>query len=87
MHMTAKRYRVTLTEVERMMLVMDQLNTHSLASLYEALALAQAKRLAECIGLHHTPKHGSWLNMAEIKLSALEHQCLARRITTSDILG
>lgn len=61
------RYR----EAERIVLVMDQLNTHALGSLYEAFAPAEAKRLAERLEIHHTPKHGSWLNMAEIELSAL----------------
>ena len=62
------------------MLVMDQLNTHSPASLYEAFPPEEAKRLADRIEIHHTPKHGSWLNMAEIELSALGRQCLSRRI-------
>ncbi len=70
------RYR----QAERVVLVMDQLNTHSLASLYEAFPPAEAKRLADRLEVHHTPKHGSWLNMAEIELSALAKQCLARRI-------
>jgi hypothetical protein len=61
------RYR----EADKLVLVMDQLNTHSPASLYEAFAPAEAKRLADRIEIHHTPKHGSWLNMAEIELSAL----------------
>ena len=65
---------------------MDQLNTHALASLYEAFPPAEAKRLAERIELHHTPKHGSWLNIAEIELSALGRQCLARRIAQQDTL-
>jgi hypothetical protein len=56
---------------ERVVVVMDQLNTHSAASLYEAFAPARAKRLADRLEIHHTPKHGSWLNMAEIELSAL----------------
>lgn len=73
-------------EAERVVLVMDQLNTHSLASLYEAFAPEEAKRLAERIELHHTPKHGSWLNMAEIELSALGRQCLARRIANHSTL-
>src|SRR3954464_1079318 len=50
---------------------MDQLNTHSPASLYEAFAPEEAKRLADRLEIHHTPKHGSWLNMAEVELSAL----------------
>ena len=55
---------------EKVVLVMDQLNTHSVASLYEAFPAAEARRLAERLEVHHTPKHGSWLNMAEIELSA-----------------
>ncbi len=58
-------------EAERVVLVMDQLNTHSPASLYEAFPPAEAKRIADRLEIHHTPKHGSWLNMAEIELSAL----------------
>jgi hypothetical protein len=61
-------------------LVLDNLNTHSQASLYEAFPAQQARRLAERIDIHYTPKHGSWLNMAEIELSALNSQCLDRRI-------
>ncbi len=61
-------------------LVMDNLNTHSLASLYEAFEPRDARRLAERLDIHYTPKHGSWLNMAEIELSALSGQCLNRRI-------
>ncbi len=61
------RYR----EADKIVLVMDQLNTHTPASLYEAFPPAEAKRLAERLEIHHTPKHGSWLNMAEIELSAL----------------
>jgi DDE superfamily endonuclease len=76
------RYR----EAERVVLVMDQLNTHSLASLYEAFAPEEAKRLAERLEIHHTPKHGSWLNMAEIELSALGRQCLSRRIARQETL-
>ena len=76
------RYR----EAERVVLVMDQLNTHSPASLYEAFPPEEAKRLADRLEIHHTPKHGSWLNMAEIELSALARQCLSRRIARSDTL-
>ena len=61
------RYR----EAERVVLVMDQLNTHSPASLYGAFPPEEAKRLADRLEIHHPPKHGSWLNMAEIELSAL----------------
>ncbi len=61
-------------------LVMDNLNTHAIASLYEAFPPAEARRLADRLEIHYTPKHGSWLNIAEIELSALSGQCLARRI-------
>ena len=67
-------------DAERIVLIMDQLNTHSPASLYEAFPPAEAKRLADKLEIHHTPKHGSWLNMAEIELSALQRQCLNRRL-------
>lgn len=62
-------------------LVMDNLNTHSIASLYEAFEPKEARRLAERLEIHYTPKHGSWLNMAEIELSVLKGQCLDRRIS------
>lgn len=61
------RYR----NAEKIVLVMDQLNTHSTASLYEAFAPEDARRIAERLEIHHTPKHGSWLDMAEIELSVL----------------
>src|SRR5215470_10787805 len=67
-------------EAETVVLVMDNLNTHKLASLYEAFPPAQARRIAERLEVHHTPKHGSWLNMAEIELSVLARQCLNRRV-------
>jgi len=63
-------------DVEKIVLVMDNLNTHSVASLYEAFEPAEALRLAEKLEIHHTPKHGSWLNMAEIELSILSRQCM-----------
>ena len=59
---------------------MDNLNTHSIASLYEAFPPAEARRLAEKREIHHTPKHGSWLDIAEIELSVLARQCLHQRI-------
>jgi hypothetical protein len=67
-------------EAEKVRLVMDNLNTHNLASLYEAFEPEEARRLARRLEIHHTPKHGSWLNIAEIELSALKIQCLDRRI-------
>jgi hypothetical protein len=61
-------------------LVMDNLNTHNIASLYETFEPKEARRLAKRLEIHYTPKHGSWLNMAEIELSVLKSQCLDRRI-------
>jgi hypothetical protein len=63
---------------------MDNLNTHAITSLYETFPPAQARRLAERLEIHYTPKHGSWLNIAEIELSALNSQCLNRRIPDID---
>jgi hypothetical protein len=65
---------------EKLVLVMDNLNTHTPASLDEAFPPAEAKRIADKLEIHYPPKHGSWLNMAEIELSALERQCLDRRL-------
>jgi hypothetical protein len=67
-------------EAERIVLVLDNLNTHSPASLYEAFPPVEARRLAEKLEIHYTPKHGSWLDMAEIELAALAGQCLDRRL-------
>ena len=67
-------------EVIKVRLVMDNLNTHNVASLYETFEPCEARRLAERLEIHYTPKHGSWLNMAEIELSVLKGQCLDRRI-------
>jgi hypothetical protein len=61
---------------EKIVLVMDNLNTHTIASLYEAFEPVMARRLAEKLEIHYTPKHGSWLNMAEIELSVLSRQCI-----------
>jgi len=68
-------------DAEVVVLVQDNLNTHSPASLYEAFEPADAKRLAERFECHYTPKHGSWLDMAEIELGILGRQCLSRRIS------
>jgi hypothetical protein len=97
-HVTGRRTAVDFAEVvrwlveevheeaEKVILVMDNLNTHKLASLYEAFPPEQARRIAERLEIHHTPKHGSWLNMAEIELSVLARQCLDRRIETREEL-
>ena len=68
------------SEAEVIVLVMDNLNTHKPASLYEAFEPAEARRLIEKLEIHYTPKHGSWLNMAETELSVMTKQCLDRRI-------
>jgi hypothetical protein len=67
-------------------LVQDNLNTHTLASLYEAFPPERARQLAERFEVHYTPKHGSWLNVAEIELSVLARQCLGRRIDNAEEL-
>ena len=72
---------------ERIVLVMDNLNTHHPASLYEAFEPAEAQRIAKRLEIHYTPKHGSWLNMAESELAVLARQCLARRIPDQEMLG
>lgn len=71
---------------KRIRLVMDNLNTHKMASLYEAFQPAEARRVAQRLEIHYTPKHGSWLNIAEIELSALTRQCLDRRIPDIETL-
>jgi hypothetical protein len=73
-------------DAEKVVLVMDNLNTHKLASLYEAFPPEQARRIAGRLEIHHTPKHGSWLNVAEIELSVLTRQCLDRRIGDTEEL-
>lgn len=69
-------------DAERVVLVMDNLNTHGPASLYEAFTPVEARRIVERLEVHHTPKHGSWLNRAQIELSVLARHCLARRLPT-----
>ena len=73
-------------DAARVVLVTDNLNTHCTGSLYEAFEPGEARRLAARIEWHYTPKHGSWLNMAEIELSALARQCLDRRIPDTEAL-
>ena len=73
-------------QATKVRLVMDNLNTHSAASLYEAFEPEEARRLARRLEIHYTPKHGSWLNIAEIELSALNGQCLHRRIPNIDLM-
>ena len=78
---------VDYPDAETMVLVMDNLNTHGIASLYEAFSPEEAHALAQRLEIHHTPKHGSWLNIAEIELSALTRQCLDRRISALEVLN
>jgi DDE superfamily endonuclease len=73
-------------QAERLVLVCDNLNTHTGGALYEALPAAEARRLWERLEVHYTPKHGSWLNMAETELSVLSGQCLDRRIDEVGVL-
>jgi hypothetical protein len=86
----ARFIRLLLTavypEAAVVVLVMDNLNTHGVASLYEAFAPEVARALAARLEIHYTPKHGSWLNMAETELSVLSRQCLDRRIASQEIL-
>jgi hypothetical protein len=73
-------------EAELIRVVLDNLNTHKGASLYEAFAPEEARRIIKKLEFHYTPKHGSWLNMAEIELSVLQRQCLNRRIPDEETL-
>lgn len=77
---------VRYPQAERVVLVMDNLNTHKVAALYQAFEPAVARSLIDRLEIHYTPKHGSWLNMAEIELSVLSRQCLDRRIPDADTL-
>lgn len=85
-HEIRKLVDVHRPNAERIVLVMDNLNTHSLGSLYEAFPPQEARRIANRIEVVHTPKHGCWLNMAEIELNVLTRQCLARRIPDKSTL-
>ncbi|WP_290279811.1 IS630 family transposase [Corynebacterium faecale] len=78
---------VDYPDADKIVLVMDNLNTHTVGSLYEAFPAAKARDMANRLEIHYTPKHGSWLNIAEIELSALSRQCLSRRIPDLDTLN
>ena len=73
-------------EVPVIRVVLDNLNTHRMASLYETLPPAEARRIVKRLGFHHTPEHGSWLNMAEIEFSVLARACLRGRNPNEDVL-
>jgi hypothetical protein len=74
-------------QAEKIVLVMDNLNTHTPSSFYEVFEPMEARRLTEKLEIHYTPKHGSWLNMAEIELSILARQCLSDRFPTMEALA
>jgi hypothetical protein len=75
---------VHYADADKIVLVLDNLNTHSEGSLYEAFEPAEARRLAEKLEIHYTPKHGSWLNMAEIEIGVLSRQCLSKYIKSKE---
>ena len=77
---------VMYPDAEKIILVMDNLNTHKSASLYKAFPPAEARRIIKRLEIHYTPKHGSWLDMAEIELNIMSRQCLSRRIDSIDLL-
>ena len=77
---------VDYADAEKVILICDNLNTHKIASLYVAFGPWDAKRLRDRLEMHYTPKHGSWLNIAEIELSLLTRQCLRRRIPNIEML-
>ena len=85
-HQIKELVDVRYPDAERITLVMDNLNTHTGASLYKTFEPAEARRILEKLDIHYTPKHGSWLNMAEIELSVLSGQCLDRRIPDRETL-
>jgi len=85
-HLLKETCDVHFPRAEAIVLVQDNLNTHGPASLYRAFPAAEARRIAERFEWHYTPKHGSWLNMAEAELSVLARQCLARRIPDIETL-
>ena len=86
-HQVERLLTLDYPDAEKIVLVMDNLNTHTIGSLYEAFEAAKAFALAQRLEIHHTPKHGSWLNIAEIELSALTQQCLDRRLDDLTLLN
>lgn len=73
-------------DVQKIILVMDNLNTHKPASLYKTFPPEEARRIIKKLEIHYTPKHGSWLDIAEIELNVMTRQCLSRRISSIDVL-
>jgi hypothetical protein len=85
-HFIKELVDVDYADAEKIVLVMDNLNTHNGSSLYEAFKPDEAKRILDRLEIHYTPKHGSWLNIAEIELSHLSRQCLDRRIADKETI-
>lgn len=85
-HAVKEMVDIHYREALKIRLVMDNLNTHSIGSLYETFPAAEALRIAKKLEIHHTPKHGSWLNMAEIELGILSRQCFKKRIPDQESL-
>jgi hypothetical protein len=85
-HFIRELVDVHYPQAEKIVLVMDNLNTHTPSSFYQTFEPAEARRILQKLEIHYTPVHGSWLNMAEIELSALARQCLSRRIGTQEEL-
>jgi len=83
-HFVRDLIQVQYPEAEKIVLVMDQLNTHTPASFYEAFPAEEARLLTEKLEIHYTPKHGSWLNMAEIELSVLSRQGISGRVSSQE---
>lgn len=77
---------VMYPNAEKIVLVMDNLNTHAIASLYKRFPAPEARRIAKSLEIHYTPKHGSWLDIAEIELNVMTRQCLSRRINDIGLL-
>lgn len=86
-HFVAAAIEHLCPEAERVRVIQDNLNTHTAGAFYQAFDAATARRLVQRLEFHYTPKHASWLNMAEIEFSALARQCLDRRIGTLDALA
>jgi hypothetical protein len=86
-HQIAHLSDVMYPNAEKIILVLDNLNTHAPSSLYKAFAPEEARRIVRRLEIHYTPKHGSWLNMAEIELNVMTRQCLSRRIESIETLG
>jgi len=85
-HFVKELVDIDYASAKKIVLVMDNLNTHTGSSLYETFMPSEAKRILDKLDIHYTPKHGSWLNMAELELSHLGRQCLDRRIPDSETM-